>query len=86
VGGLGDRPVLLEPGVETYTARTFSRRRYESQLLSSFGHPVPVVAVKLQRTGALRAGIDRLQATLDALQPAPRTTQRQIILAPAPFP
>jgi hypothetical protein len=48
---LGDRPVLLDPGAETYTARTFSSRRYESQLLNSFGHPVPVVAGKLQRTG-----------------------------------
>jgi Heparinase II/III-like protein len=48
---LGDRPVLLDPGAETYTARTFSDRRYESQLLNSFGHPVPVVAGRLQRTG-----------------------------------
>jgi hypothetical protein len=48
---LGDRPVLLDPGSETYTARTFSSRRYESQLLNSFGHPVPVVAGQLQRTG-----------------------------------
>ena len=44
-------PVLLDPGRETYTARTFSGRRYESKLLNSFGHPVPVVAGKLQETG-----------------------------------
>jgi Heparinase II/III-like protein. len=49
---LGERPVLLDPGGETYTARTFSSRRYESKLLNSFGHPVPVVAGTLQRTGA----------------------------------
>ena len=48
---LGSRPVLLDPGRETYTARTFSGRRYESKLLNSFGHPVPVVAGQLQRTG-----------------------------------
>jgi hypothetical protein len=45
------RPVLLDPGGETYTARTFSSRRYESKLINSFGHPVPVVAGQLQRTG-----------------------------------
>lgn len=48
---LGERPILLDPGAETYSARTFSARRYESKLLNSFGHPVPVVAGKLQMTG-----------------------------------
>jgi hypothetical protein len=47
----GDRPLLLDPGGEVYTARTFSSRRYESNVLNSFGHPVPLVAGKLQRTG-----------------------------------
>jgi hypothetical protein len=48
---VGDRAVLLDPGAETYTARTFSSRRYESKLLNSFGHPVPVVAGQLQKEG-----------------------------------
>lgn len=48
---VGERPLLLDPGAETYTARTFSAQRYESKLLNSYGHPVPVVAGKLQRTG-----------------------------------
>ncbi len=48
---LGDKPLLLDPGGEVYTARTFSSRRYESNVLNSFGHPVPRVAGKLQRTG-----------------------------------
>jgi hypothetical protein len=48
---LGDKPLLLDPGGEVYTARTFSGRRYESNVLNSFGHPVPLVAGKLQRTG-----------------------------------
>jgi hypothetical protein len=48
---VGDLPVLLDPGAETYTARTFSSKRYESKLLNAFGHPVPVVAGQLQRTG-----------------------------------
>ena len=42
---------LIDPGAEVYTARTFSSRRYESNVLNSFGHPVPLVAGKLQETG-----------------------------------
>jgi len=53
---LGDKPLLLDPGSEVYTARTFSGRRYESNVLNSFGHPVPVVAGKLQRTGSQARG------------------------------
>jgi hypothetical protein len=53
---LGNKPLLLDPGGEIYTARTFSGRRYESNVLNSFGHPVPVVAGKLQRTGAQARG------------------------------
>jgi hypothetical protein len=53
---LGDRPLLLDPGGEVYTARTFSSRRYESNVLNSFGHPVPLVAGKLQRTGRQAQG------------------------------
>jgi hypothetical protein len=48
----GRQPVLLDPGSEVYTARTFSMRRYDSNVLNSFGHAVPVVAGKLQRPGA----------------------------------
>ncbi len=48
---LGDKPLLLDPGGEVYTARTFSSHRYESKVLNSFGHPVPVVAGKLQQIG-----------------------------------
>jgi hypothetical protein len=47
----GETP-LLDPGAEVYTARTFSGRRYESKVLNSYGHPVPVVAGQLQRTGS----------------------------------
>ncbi len=48
---VGKKPVLLDAGAETYTARTFSKDRYVSKLLNSFGHPVPLVAGKLQREG-----------------------------------
>jgi len=53
---LGAEPLLLDPGGEVYTARTFSSRRYDSNVLNSFGHPVPLVAGKLQRTGRQAAG------------------------------
>ncbi|NLN89342.1 MAG: hypothetical protein GX134_04195 [candidate division WS1 bacterium] len=50
------RAVLLDPGAEIYTARTFSGQRYESKLLNSYGHPVPVIAGELQMTGAQSHG------------------------------
>ena len=53
---LGDKPLLLDPGGEVYTARTFSSRRYDSNVLNSFGHPVPLVAGKLQPTGSRARG------------------------------
>jgi hypothetical protein len=53
---LGDKPLLLDPGGEVYTARTFSGQRYESNVLNSYGHPVPIVAGKLQRTGSRARG------------------------------
>jgi hypothetical protein len=53
---LDDSPLLLDPGGEVYTARTFSSRRYESNVLNSFGHPVPLVNGKLQRTGRQAQG------------------------------
>ena len=52
---VGGQPVLLDPGGEVYTARTFSGKRYESKVLNSFGHPVPRVAGRLQSTGARAA-------------------------------
>ena len=42
---------FLDPGHEQYTFRTFSEKRYEGQMLNSYGHMVPVVAGKLQTTG-----------------------------------
>ncbi len=48
---VGEQAVLVDPGAEVYTARTFGSRRYESKVLNSYGHPVPVVDGALQRTG-----------------------------------
>ena len=53
---VGKRPVLVDPGAEVYTGRTFSGRRYESNVLNSYGHPVPRVAGKLQKTGSKARG------------------------------
>jgi hypothetical protein len=51
VVALGATVLLADPGSEVYTARTFSARRYESDVLNSRGHPVPMVAGRLQSTG-----------------------------------
>jgi hypothetical protein len=51
VVALGHATPLLDPGAEVYTARTFSAKRYDSNVLNSFGHPVPIVAGQLQRPG-----------------------------------
>ena len=48
---MGKEPVILDPGLEVYTARTFSENRFKSNLLNSFGHPVPRVAGQLQTPG-----------------------------------
>ena len=43
-----DVELIADPGKEVYNSRTFSRERYESGLLNSYGHSVPVVAGQLQ--------------------------------------
>ena len=48
---VGTNMVICDPGGEVYTKRTFSPQRYDSKVLNSFGHAVPVVAGQLQRTG-----------------------------------
>jgi len=51
VVALGKATPLVDPGSEIYTARTFSKNRYDSGVLNSFGHSVPRVAGQLQREG-----------------------------------
>lgn len=59
----GKTMVLCDPGSEAYTARTFSAKRYESKVLSSYGHSVPAIA-GLQGTGAdARAVVKRADFT-----------------------
>ena len=49
--------LLVDPGSEIYSRQTFGKERYTFSLLNSFGHSVPVVAGKLQRTGRGAKGI-----------------------------
>ncbi len=44
-----------DPGGEIYTRRTFSSKRYQSKVLNSYGHPVPVVGGHLQDGGRAAA-------------------------------
>jgi hypothetical protein len=44
--------LVVDPGQEVYTSRTFSQRRYESEVVNSFGHSVPRIAGQLQSRGA----------------------------------
>jgi hypothetical protein len=61
---IGDSMTLVDPGAEVYTKRTFSSRRYDSNVLNSFGHPVPRVAGQLQQTGrAAEARLMKLEQT-----------------------
>lgn len=54
---VGTNMVICDPGSEVYTKRTFSAHRYDSKVLSSFGHAVPVLAGKLQKDGAKARGV-----------------------------
>lgn len=53
----GNFSILCDPGAEVYTARTFSKDRYKSNVLNSYGHPVPLVDGELQRTGKEARGV-----------------------------
>ena len=48
---LGHDMVICDPGGEVYTARTFGSHRFDSKLLSSYGHALPIIAGKLQKNG-----------------------------------
>lgn len=48
---LDGKSFIYDPGAEVYSMRTFSAQRYESQLLNSYGHPVPRIGGQLQEAG-----------------------------------
>ena len=64
---LNGQTVLADPGSELYTSRTFGPNRYDSDVLNSYGHPVPVADGKLQSSGAgARAQVVERTFTPDA--------------------
>jgi len=49
----GKEKLTVDPGAQMYGRQSgASRGRYESEMMNSYGHPVPVVAGQLQSTGA----------------------------------
>lgn len=64
---IGDTLVTGDVGGEVYTKRTFSKDRYVSKVLNSYGHPVPRVNGTLQGTGGkYRAKVLATESTDDA--------------------
>ena len=53
---VGDSMLIADVGGEVYTSRTFSPRRYESKVLNSYGHSVPVINKQLQWPHVRREG------------------------------
>lgn len=47
----GDKPILIDPGVETYTAKTFSPLRYEIWTMQSNYHNLPTINGAMQCAG-----------------------------------
>jgi hypothetical protein len=45
----GKTRLITDPGPVVYTNESFSRKRYENEMLSSYGHPVPVLAGTYQK-------------------------------------
>jgi hypothetical protein len=61
---VGNSVLLADPGREVYTARTFSKDRYVSKVLNSFGHSVPIVDDVLQgHTASANADVLRRDFT-----------------------
>ncbi|TDE14858.1 heparinase II/III family protein [Dyadobacter psychrotolerans] len=48
---VGDQVLMGDPGLIPYTAKTFGPNRYDYKTLSSYGHPVPLIAGEKQRSG-----------------------------------
>jgi len=95
---VGTNMVICDPGGEVYTKRTFSSHRYDSKVLNSFGHDVPVVAGQLQRTGAAARGViletnfstdtDTFKLDIRSAYPVPRleTLERTFVFQRRPAP
>jgi hypothetical protein len=47
---VGKIPLIVDPGLTVYSAKTFGPNRFQHQILGSYGHPVPLVAGTWQGT------------------------------------
>jgi hypothetical protein len=59
-------PVIIDPGVEAYTAKTFSAERYSIWTMQSAYHNLPTIGGVLQHDGSPYAASDVKYATSDA--------------------
>lgn len=94
------QPLLVDPGMEVYSVRTFGPKRYESAMHNSYGHAVPVVAGQLQQTGAQARGVLTVMETSEAADvysldftaayagavPSLRKLQRRLEFSRSPIP
>lgn len=51
VVAVGKVPLVLDPGMEIYTTKSFGPHRFESMMNNSYGHDVPYVGRTLQKSG-----------------------------------
>lgn len=66
----GGEPVITDPGVPVYNARTMGPNAFDYQIKSSYGHSVPLVAGQLQKRGAAFASVvkeKKFTTTLDSV-------------------
>lgn len=52
--------LITDPGGESYTASSFGPHRYDSKVLNSYGHGVPLVAGQIQNNGRKRKVLSRI--------------------------
>jgi hypothetical protein len=60
------RPVIVDAGRPTYTAQTFSNRRYEIWAMQSAFHNLPTINGQMQQAGRAFAATDVAYSTTDA--------------------
>jgi len=58
-------PVIIDPGVEAYTAKTFSAERYSIWTMQSAYHNLPTIGGVMQHDGSSYAATDIKYATTD---------------------
>ena len=63
----GGEPVITDPGVPVYNARTMGPNAFDYQIKSSYGHSVPLVAGQLQKRGSQYATVVKEKKFTDTL-------------------